>query len=80
MAVFGAPNHVLEDEVIVGPLQVLVGHILEFCESLELVRRDEVVGLLARQILKDLLCLAVHVKLFILFAVLRRRKYKSQIA
>lgn len=59
LGVLAAPHHVLVNNVVVGLADVRVSHILKLGQSLELVRRDEVVIFLPSKHLKYRLCLRV---------------------
>ena len=73
MVVFRASHYVLVDYVVVRLLNVLIRHVGEPGQSLELIARDEVVGLLPCKVLKNLLCLAVQVQVIVQVGVLGHR-------
>lgn len=65
LSVFGAPNHILVDQVIVGLRQGLVRHGLKLRQPLKLVASDEVIRFLASQVLEDHFRFRVEVHLFV---------------
>ncbi len=79
MVVFGAPNHVLVYDVVVCFLNMLICHVREPREALELVACDKVVGLLACKELKYLLRFTIQIQVFVQISMLWNRQYQFQL-
>ena len=59
LSVLAASHHIFINDIVMSFLYVVVRHVLELGQALELTRRYEVVILLARKILKYCLCVRV---------------------
>ena len=70
LSVLAASHHIFINDIVMSLLYVVVRHVLELGQALELTRRYEVVILLARKILKYCLCVRVQIQfLVVLFLV-----------
>lgn len=70
MGVLTTSDHVLVNDVVVGFADMRVRHILELGQTLELVRSDEVVVLLAGKNFEDGLGLGVEVQFIVVSIVI----------
>ena len=70
MGVLTTSDHVLVNDVVVGLADMRVCHILELGQTLELVRCDEVVVLLAGKNFEDGLGLGVEVQFIVVSIVI----------
>ena len=77
LSVLAASHHIFINDIVMSLLYVVVRHVLELGQALELTRRYEVVILLARKILKYCLCVRVQIQLLVVLLLIRQDQLQS---
>ena len=76
LSVLAATYHVLVNDIVVGLANMVIRHIFKLSETLELVRRDEVVVLLASEDFENRFSLRVEVKFIIVSIAVWQYKFE----
>ena len=76
LSVLAATYHVLVNDIVVGLANMVIRHVFKLSETLELVRRDEVVVLLASEDFEYRFSLRVEVKFIIVSIAVWQYKFE----